>query len=601
MKIERKQLQVVCSLVWCIVAAGIVFGFAALKPVLIAQGVYKEKCNLENVNSVLNTSIASAVACTEQDLSLNFLFTLAAVVTNTASLAVGAILDKYGPQTTGIIGSGLLFVASFLLSYAQSIKFLDAYLIGYSVLALGGPFVFISCFHLANAFPKNSGLILALLTGAFDSSSAIFLLYRMSYFSSWGNGLTLHKFFLGYAVVPIFIFFCQITIMEKDTYQITPVTNQKFVSEIGTSTIDDIENAIETEVEEYLPVQRTAPKNICSRRSSSTTGLLEAIDENLSKSLQNSSPNLLTDQFAMRRSNSFTQKVLKSRASSFSNDLSDEQTNTRMNNIRSTITNAIENNLSEGYENFNNKIINQTITDSISIIKQTKIEDELTNKSGIDNELHLKPLRQQIATPWFVLMALFTSIQMLRINYFVATIRSQEEYLLKDPALSKQINEFFDLALPIGGLLSIPFIGLLLDNFKTITTLFVLFCISMSIGILGIIPNMLCNYLGIMLMVLYRPFYYTAVSDYCAKVFGFNSFGVVYGSIICISGVFNFVQTYLDGLTHSRFNLNPIPVNAFLTSLTFIIGGSLLIFIKLKSRAKLQFITGGEAVSYGAI
>ena len=91
----------------------------------------------------------------------------------------------------------------------------DGYISGYLFLALGGPFVFISSFQLSNCFPAHSGLILALLTGAFDSSSALFLLFRILYEVSDGE-IDTHKLFLIYLVVPASIFLVQIFIMPAE-------------------------------------------------------------------------------------------------------------------------------------------------------------------------------------------------------------------------------------------------------------------------------------------------------------------------------------------------------------------------------------------------
>ena len=111
------------------------------------------------------------------------MFTIAAVATNVCALPVGTALDKYGPRICGITGSILLAIGALLFAFAAQLPF-DGYIPGYLFLALGGPFIFISSFQLSNTFPEHSGLILALLTGAFDSSSAIFLLYRLLYSAS---------------------------------------------------------------------------------------------------------------------------------------------------------------------------------------------------------------------------------------------------------------------------------------------------------------------------------------------------------------------------------------------------------------------------------
>ena len=145
------------------------------------------------------------------------MFTTAAVATNVCALPVGTVLDRYGPRVSGIIGSILLTIGALLIAFATQLPF-DAYIPGYLFLALGGPFVFISSFQLSNTFPQRSGLILALLTGAFDSSSAIFLFYRLMYSASRGS-FTPQKFFLVYLIVPVFIIVVHIFVMTANSYK----------------------------------------------------------------------------------------------------------------------------------------------------------------------------------------------------------------------------------------------------------------------------------------------------------------------------------------------------------------------------------------------
>jgi hypothetical protein len=74
-----------------------------------------------------------------------------------------------------------------------------------------------------------------------------------------------------------------------------------------------------------------------------------------------------------------------------------------------------------------------------------------------------------------------------------------------------------------------PIAGILLDSFTTPTVLAVLVASSSIIGILQILPNLIAQYITAITFAIYRPLYYTAVSDYCAKIFGFRTFGKVYG------------------------------------------------------------------------
>lgn len=186
---------------------------------------------------------------------------------------------------------------------------------------------------------------------------------------------------------------------------------------------------------------------------------------------------------------------------------------------------------------------------------------------------------------------------MTRINYFVATVRPQYEALLGSHHRAVEVNNFFDLALPLGGIISIPFIGMILDNTRTVTVLITLVSVATAIGVLGILPYAWAAYCNICLFVLYRPFYYTAVSDFSAKVFGFRTFGVVYGTIICLSGLFNLSQPGLDYLFHQTFQGNPVPVNAMLMSAGLAVGISLVTYVSTKSRRISRNLLEEEAES----
>ncbi|EKG12992.1 Major facilitator superfamily [Macrophomina phaseolina MS6] len=479
----RRILQVTAAVLYCLLAAGIVFGYAAIKPVLIEQGVYRDLCTKDELN-------AGVRVCYEQEIKLNFMFTVAAVSTNVCALPVGTILDRFGPRVSGLIGVMFLTVGALFFAFAADLPF-DGYIPGYLFLALGGPFIFISSFQLSNTFPRYSGLILALLTGAFDTSSALFLFYRLIY-QATGGDLTPKKFFLIYLVVPVYILIVQITLMPSKSYE----------------TVGEI----------------------ASRADDAATDYHDS-DEDIEEE-------------------SLVQRLRDARRA-------------RRESLASEIT---------------------ALLDGKDAAKRAEEEEKKKEISGVWGALHGKTAAQQILTPWFILITLFTVIQMTRINYFVATIRSQYEYLLGDYHKAVEVNTFFDVALPLGGVISVPFIGLVLDNTSTPFVLSLLVVIATSIGILGVIPQMWAAYANICLFVLYRPFYYTAVSDYAAKVFGFATFGKVYGLIICLAGLLNFLQSGLDALTHRTFHNNPIPVNVILLTTAFAVGVALVTFVSWKSR-----------------
>ena len=129
-----------------------------------------------------------------------------------------------------------------------------------------------------------------------------------------------------------------------------------------------------------------------------------------------------------------------------------------------------------------------------------------------------------------------------------------------------------------------PFIGLLLDNVSTATMLAILVSMITAVGIVGSLPLLWAGYCNVIIFVLLRPLYYSAMSDYAAKVFGFATFGRVYGCIIALSGIVNLTQPLIDAMNHEVFEDNPIPINVFLASLGFTIGTSLVIYVWVQSR-----------------
>ncbi|KAL4878296.1 major facilitator superfamily domain-containing protein [Aspergillus karnatakaensis] len=496
----KRVLQVSVAVIYCFFAAGVVFGFAAIKPVFIREGVYSNFCE------------GDETACYGQELRLNLMFTIAAVATNVSALPVGTILDTYGPRVCGIIGSMLLFVGALLLTLANRIP-TDVYIPGYLLLALGGPFIFIPSFQLSNTFPARSGLILSALTGAFDASSALFLIFRIINERTDGS-FSSQKFFSIYLLIPVLILLAQLTVMPKTSYKTAGELVQQAEDHIIAEASDHVDDHIldRDEGERQRNDRRMHRQDVVSKIQD-----LLADDDNASA---------ITDLGLA---------------------------------------------LNDG----------QDVEEANGTQAQAKPSPPTKHTTGgVWGALHGYSAIQQIRSPWFLLIAAFTVLQMLRINYFVASIRQQYEYLFDSVEDARRINEFFDVLLPLGGLCAVPFIGTILDSASTPFVLFVLATTATLIGVLGCIPDSYeAAYGNIILFVIYRPFYYTAVSDYAAKVFGFHTFGKVYGLIICVAGLGNFVQAGLDALTFTVFDRNPIPVNFILTCLTALTGFSLVIFV----------------------
>lgn len=418
---------------------------------------------------------------------------VASVTCNIGALLVGTVLDRYGPRTCGFVSSVLLAIGAVCIAFSASLPF-DALIAGNFFLALGGTFVFVPSFHLSNAFPQYQGLILALITGAFDASAAVFLLFRLIYQSTNGK-FGLRAFFLLYLAVPIFIFITQLLMPSRSYETRTELEVKLEVAEDPTTDLHDSDDDIDDEAELW---------RVRGDRS-------------------------------LRRKQSLV-------------------------SIRSILGTPADRE------------------------KHEKKEEEKKVASGVWGALHGMPAWKQIQTPWFFLIALFTILQMALFNFFIATLWTQYRYLLESATLATELNDFFDMALPIGGVLTVPFIGLLLDNLSTVVVLSLIVLLTTIIGILGAMPILFAAYAKICIFVLLRPFYYSAVSDFVAKVFGFATFGTVYGVIVCLSGAAIFCQSGLQALVHTVYEEDPGPMNLWFAGMSLIVGISLVLYVDMRGR-----------------
>jgi MFS family permease len=413
---------------------------------------------------------------------------------NISALVVGTLLDRFGPKFCGIVSGLLIIPGSLCLAFESALPF-DALMLGFFLLAFGGTFNFVPAFHLSNSFPQFQGLILSLITGAFDASAAVFLLFRVLYQRSNGT-FDLRRFFLVYLIVPIFILTTQSTIMPTRSYE----TRAELLASME-ATADPLQDVHDSDDE------------------------LE--------------------------SQADVWKVRRERAAERGHDAAE------IASLLGTTQQQAE---------FEEK------------------EDDKRIASGIWGVLHSMPAIKQIRTPWFILIILFTILQMIRFNFFISTIWTQYEYMLGSATRATEVIEFFDLALPIGGVATVPFIGFLLDGTSTVTALSVLVMLSTFIGVLGAVPTISAAYANVCLFVIFRPLYYSAMSDYAAKVFGFQTFGTVYGLIITLSGILSFTQSGLQAAVHNTYHRNPGPVNLALAACGLLIGLALIMYVDVKGR-----------------
>jgi len=262
-----------------------------------------------------------------------------------------------------------------------------------------------------------------MVTGAFDASAAVFLIYRLVYESTHGS-FSLHTFFFSYAIVPTLIILAEFAYMPRHSYH----------------TITELERKID-----------------------------EAQDNNRDIHV--------SDQ-----------------------DVHDRRELARIQNARADRRRAT---LSQ---------IENIAGDADQREERRRANAEQHTASGVWGVLHGLPARKQMLTPWFMLILLLTTLQMLRMNYFIATIRAQYRYMLGSEDVAATLNHFFDIALPVGGVASTPFIGMLLNNLSVPTIFVCLTVLIGGVGVLNCIPHLWAGYVTVVGFVIFRPLYYSAIS-----------------------------------------------------------------------------------------
>ncbi|KAG9101830.1 hypothetical protein FS749_002724 [Ceratobasidium sp. UAMH 11750] len=208
-----RLFQVVLVVFINLFTTGIIFGFAALKPVLIRKGVYYELCKDGRI-----PLLESPRSCERQELRLNDIFVAAVAIANMASLPAGAILDRVGPTRTSILGAMLFGLGNLVFGSGRQswpIAF-DGYSIGFILIAIGSPLIFLSSFHISNSFPRRSGLILSCIMAGFNASSTPYVFYN--WIDQKTAGLSIKTFFWCYTLIPALFITLQGVFGPKTAY-----------------------------------------------------------------------------------------------------------------------------------------------------------------------------------------------------------------------------------------------------------------------------------------------------------------------------------------------------------------------------------------------
>ncbi|XP_076015574.1 solute carrier family 43 member 3b [Genypterus blacodes] len=189
----RRCLTFATGLVECLCFAGAVFGWASLVFVLKTEGYFSSLCvNTTGVNGTL------VLDCSGQDEQFSLVFTIASFINNFLTLPNGFLYDHFGTTVARLLAILVYTIGTLLVAFSSSAL---AFLLfpALSFVAAGGILLLITNMQVGNLFGSHRSTIITLYNGAFDSSSALFLVVKLLHES----GVSLRASFL-------FLSFCGI-------------------------------------------------------------------------------------------------------------------------------------------------------------------------------------------------------------------------------------------------------------------------------------------------------------------------------------------------------------------------------------------------------
>lgn len=209
------------------------------------------------------------------------------------------------------------------------------------------------------------------------------------------------------------------------------------------------------------------------------------------------------------------------------------------------------------------------------------------DRSGIWGVLHRDCVKDQLTSLWFVLLLLFTAINLLRINYYIATVLNQAVSLLGSWKQGVRVNRLLDVTLPLGGLVVSPFMALMLRRLSNMKILTVIYVLSLIISLIQLTRSLVAQMISACLFGAYRSAFYIIVAEYVVNVFGYKNFSSVFGVLIAVSGLGTLLLIVFDHETFTRYHTNPTPVNFGLTVAVVVFGCALVIHTWLQGK-KIQ-------------
>ncbi|XP_037378136.1 equilibrative nucleobase transporter 1 [Talpa occidentalis] len=165
------------GLLECLGFAGVLFGWASLVFVFKTEGYFEELCE---PNAQLMANATGENGCKAQDERFSLIFTLASFMNNFMTFPTGYIFDRFKTTVARLIAIFLYTTATLTVAFTSADSAVLLFL-AMPMLTVGGILFLITNLQVGNLFGRHRSTIITLYNGAFDSSSAVFLIIKLLY------------------------------------------------------------------------------------------------------------------------------------------------------------------------------------------------------------------------------------------------------------------------------------------------------------------------------------------------------------------------------------------------------------------------------------
>ncbi|KAA3671318.1 MFS transporter, LAT3 family, solute carrier family 43, member 3, partial [Paragonimus westermani] len=146
--------------------SGVHYGYNALLPALKELGVFSSYCRGND--------------CSGQDKMFSYAFIVSVIVQMCLIPLAGFLMDKVGLRINKLVSVSVVSIGLFMFAFTNSstgpILFVAMALVSYASLAS------LICNHqISSQFPRARGVVIALISGAYDSSTAVFFIFAQTY------------------------------------------------------------------------------------------------------------------------------------------------------------------------------------------------------------------------------------------------------------------------------------------------------------------------------------------------------------------------------------------------------------------------------------